>query len=340
MTVKQLAERFTNFAVDECKGSSELYEKLSLNISSDEQILELASHARAGQPVPNLLFGAVHYLLLKGKNHPLKDYYPSIASFPLKIEDSYVAFKDFCHIYRDEILSLLKTKIVQTNEVRRCAYLYPTFCTIFEMVKKPLALIEIGTSAGLQLLWDKYSYSYGTNEVFGAINNKLHITSEVKGDSFPFLLFNSPQVAVRVGIDLHINDLSDDEDYLWLKSLIWPNHHDRLEMFEKAAHCFKENSVCLIEGDGVALLSDISKNIPEEATICVFHTHVANQIPEESKQKLLERIRTIGSKRDIFHLYNNMTDRLLHLDYFLNGKEYTNTIGETDGHGKWFYWGI
>jgi hypothetical protein len=107
-----------------------------------------------------LFFGAVHYLLLKGADHPLKDFYPSIVSNPKSYEDSFEYFKDFCLTHRNEIESILKTKLVQTNEIRRCAYLYPIFCTIYEKVKKPLALIEIGTSAGLQLLWDKYSYSY------------------------------------------------------------------------------------------------------------------------------------------------------------------------------------
>lgn len=48
-------------------------------------------------------FGAVHYLLLKGADHPLKDFYPSIVSNPKSYEDSFEYFKDFCLTHRNEI---------------------------------------------------------------------------------------------------------------------------------------------------------------------------------------------------------------------------------------------
>ena len=77
------ADRFNAFADRECAGSSGLYEYLSLRIAEDDDLLEIASAARPGQPVPNLFFGAVHALLLKGTTHPLKHYYKSAVGNPL-----------------------------------------------------------------------------------------------------------------------------------------------------------------------------------------------------------------------------------------------------------------
>ncbi|CAM3066976.1 DUF2332 domain-containing protein [Filibacter tadaridae] len=77
MNIKWVAERFENFAVLECEGSSELYKTLSLQIAKDNDLLNLCLHAKEGQPIPNLLFGAVHYLLLQGTDHELKEFYPS-----------------------------------------------------------------------------------------------------------------------------------------------------------------------------------------------------------------------------------------------------------------------
>ncbi|WP_089744379.1 DUF2332 domain-containing protein [Gracilibacillus ureilyticus] len=333
-----LSQRFRDFAKRECKGSSNLYEYLSHEISRDEQILELSLHARDGQPVPNLLFGAVHYLLLKGKDHPLKQYYPSLVKHPLDVEAAFPHFKNFCKQHENEIITLLKNKLVQTNEVRRCTYLYPSFCYMYKKVNKPLSLIEIGTSAGLQLLWDKYSYSYGTGEVFGEENAHVHISSEIKGDNLPSFLPGPPPVGSKIGLDLHISDLRDTEDYLWLKSLIWPEHKERMELFDQAASCFQKNPVELLEGDGIALLDGVVETLPDNALIGIFHTHVANQFPEELKHQLLEKVQKIGAGRDIFHLYNNMWDRKLHLDYFIDGVEHNQVIGETDGHGRWFEW--
>jgi hypothetical protein len=84
MGINRISEKFEIFAESECKGSSELYEFLSLNIAKDEEILELASYVKEGQPIPNLLFGAVHYLLLKGKVHSLREFYPSVTKKPLR----------------------------------------------------------------------------------------------------------------------------------------------------------------------------------------------------------------------------------------------------------------
>lgn len=335
-----ISDRFKNFAVKECKGSSQLYEHLSKKISEDDEMLELCSNAKEGQPIPNLFLGAVHYLLLKGTEHELKQFYGSIVESPNKGKGCFPYFKDFCQKNKNEIISILKRKLVQTNEVRRCSYLYPSFCYIYEKVKKPLALIEIGTSAGLQLLWDEYCYSYGTDKIFGNHNSDVHIKADVKGEVPPFLMSTSPPVSTRVGLDLHINDLNNSEDYLWLKSLIWPNHSERRELFEGASNYVRRNHLNLIEGDGIALLSDIVKEISEDSVICVFHTHVANQLPQEAKSKLLKDVKLIGKQRDIFHLYNNIQDRNLHLDYYIDGNEYSSVVGETDGHGRWFSWNL
>lgn len=228
--------------------------------------------------------------------------------------------------------------MVQTNEVRRCAYLFPTFNYIFQLGKKPIALIEIGTSAGLQLLWDKYSFSYGTDEVYGDENSEVRIKAEVKGENYPFLNGKIAPVVSRIGIDLNTIDLTDEEDYLWLKALIWPNHMERRRLFEQAAKIVEKTTLMLIEGDGVELLPSISKEISQNYAICVFHTHVANQMPLEVREKLLDQIKLIGADREIFHVYNNIQDKELHLDYYIDGKEFTNTVGETDGHGRWFSW--
>lgn len=327
-----------NFAMNECKGSSELYEYFSLEIAKDDELLELCTNASKGQPVPNLLFGAVHYLLLKGTEHRLKEYYPSAVNNPKPFNGAFTSFKDFCLQYKTEIILLLQQRLVQTNEVRRCAYLYPVFSLIYKKTRKPLALIEIGTSDGLQLLWDKYSYSYGTGKVFGNTYSTLKIKSEIIGENNPVLASSPPPVNMRIGIDLNPVDLNVEDEELWLKALIWPEHGERQLMFENAASYMKENPVHLVKGDGVRLLSKYVDVIPRDSTICIFHTHVANQMPLKVKELLLRTIETIGKKQDVFHIYNNVQDKFLHLDYYVDGFENKETIAETDGHGRWFKW--
>lgn len=335
-----VADRFKRFAASECRGSSRLYAFLAEQVAHDEELLQLAAHARQDQPIPNLFFGAIHHLLLQGTSHELRNYYPSISIHPLDAEAAFPAFKDFCLQHQSEIGKLLRTRLVQTNEVRRCAYLYPAFCYIYEKVQRPLALIEIGTSAGLQLLWDRYGYKYDSSEkAYGDPTSTLIIRSELQGDRSPSLLSQSPPVAAIIGVDLHVVNLLDPEDYRWLRSLIWPEHAERRLMFDQAVQCLKENPAQLIEGDGVKLLPELAANMPQDAALCIFHTHVANQIPQEGKAALLEQIDRLGAQRDVFHLYNNISDtgRLL-LDYYIGGNAFHETLAEIDGHGHWFRW--
>jgi hypothetical protein len=127
-------------------------------------------------------------------------------------------------------------------------------------------------------------------------------------------------VISRIGIDLRTIDLTNDDDRLWLNALIWPEHNDRKDLFNRAAERVKENPIKLIDGNGVKLLAGLTEDIPKEYAICVFHTHVANQMSADAKENLLEQVSLIGSGRDIFHIYNNIYDKDLHLDYYLDGK--------------------
>jgi hypothetical protein len=130
-----ISNRFRTFATRECKGSSIIYEHLSENIAADDELLQLASYVRQGQPAPNLFFGAVHYLLLKGKSHELREYYGSIVNNPRNAAGAFPYFRDFCLKYQNEIIQIIENKLVQTNEVRRCTYLFPAFCYIYEKTK-------------------------------------------------------------------------------------------------------------------------------------------------------------------------------------------------------------
>ncbi|MBG9794839.1 hypothetical protein ABD76_21085 [Paenibacillus dendritiformis] len=78
MVYLSLSHRFARFAQQECAGSCDLYEHLALHIAADDELLRIASHGRPGQPVPNLLFGAVQYLLLSGADHELRRYYDGL----------------------------------------------------------------------------------------------------------------------------------------------------------------------------------------------------------------------------------------------------------------------
>jgi len=337
MGLDVIADGFRQFA-KECSGSSRLYECLSENIAGDRELLRLSSYAKEGQPVPNLLFGAVHYLLLQGKHDPLAMYYGSLVDEPEAAEEAFPAFQQFCLKYREEIVPILASKHVQTNEVRRCAYLYPVFCSIYASMKRPLSLIEIGTSAGLQLHWDRYGYFYPSKPgvIYGNPKSGLVLAAEMRGKAWPDLLPLSPPVTDRIGIDLHVNDLSDAEDCLWLQALIWPEHAERRANFVQAAAIASIGGTRLVQGNAIKLLAGLAAETDSESVLCIFHTHVANQLSEHDKTELLLTIEHLGRQRDVCHIYNNMRDRQLHLDCYKKGLMQEAILVEADGHGRWF----
>ena len=132
-----LAERYRRFAEREARGRSPLYERFALGVAGDRELLELLEQLPPAKQQPNLLFAAVLYL---GGRQP-----------------DFGAFRAFVLDHADHVLATLAARQTQTNEVGRCALLLP----LLARLPGPLALVEVGASAGLCLLADRYAYDYG-----------------------------------------------------------------------------------------------------------------------------------------------------------------------------------
>ncbi|MYE82165.1 MAG: DUF2332 family protein [Gammaproteobacteria bacterium] len=141
--------------------ASPLYAELSYAVSESPELLALAAHTRPRQPPPNMLFGAVQYLLLRGAEHPLAAHYPIVSGEPRPMKPAAGDFRDFCRAYAGEVAELVRTRRTQTNVVRRCTCLVPAFSIVSrEAQGRPLHLIDLGASAGLNLNFDRYGVRY------------------------------------------------------------------------------------------------------------------------------------------------------------------------------------
>ena len=279
---EELSQIFERSANEEFHNSSPLYEHLSLAIAKDPEMLSLAAHCRKGERAPNLFFAAVHLLFLKGTRHPLSLYYQGLSGSSLGTDDPYPTFRSFCLEYDEEIRSLISARLVQTNEVSRCACLVPAFVLVSRGAKgRPLHLVEIGASAGLNLLWDRYAYDYGEMRRCGDMNSPVQIKCAVKGNSIPPLPERFPDVSARVGIDVNPLDVSDREHALWLRALVWPEHSERAELLRRALQVARQNQPTLIRGDGVESLPAVIEAVPKDSVLCnrsdvyADRTHIA-----------------------------------------------------------------
>ncbi len=339
----QLAKVFRRFSEHECADVSPLYGHLSGRISEDDLLLELAAEAAPGQPVPNLLFGAVHYLLLRDPANELAQFYASLTRDPAPLDEAFRFFRAFCTRKYDALSLLLRTRRVQTNEVRRCAYLMPAFCIINHWARgKPLALIEVGASAGLNLLFDRYGYDFGEHGRFGDTRSGVLIKSEMRGAAPLGLMHQLPRVTSRVGIDLNPLDITRDDDATWLRALIWPEQRDRSALLKNAITIARSATPQVIAANATDAIGYCIQAAPDDTAVCVFHTHTLNQFSRAARATFAERLNAAAKHRDaMFQLSAEWIDTAhprLDLTTWTKGQSVHQTLADCAPHGAWSHW--
>jgi hypothetical protein len=339
--IEALAQRFERFARRECQVSP-LYERLSFGIAQDPELLGVAAQAQPGQPVPNLFLAAVHFLLLHAQQHPLAAFYPSLSPATPLAADPYPSFRGFCLERREEILALISTRLVQTNEVRRCACLLPAFAVVAaHRHGRPLALVEIGASAGLNLLWDRYGYEYGTAKPYGDPRSPVQIGCTLRGHRLPPLPAALPPVATRIGIDLNPIDVCDPDAALWLRALVWPDEGGRAELLQRALQLAQQDPPRLLAGNALERLPEALATIPDDQTLCVFHTHTMNQFPAEARASLAALLTEHAADRDLYRVsieWFGQEHPRLECVAFENGVRTESLLAHCGSHGEWIEW--
>ena len=340
--LQKLAQIFKRFSEETYIGSSPLYATLSNGIANDIDVLDIASSAR-GRPVPNLLFAAVHCLLLRGAVDKLSSFYPSLTPDPRPNSEAYPHFRDFCLAHESAIRDLLSTRLVQTNEVGRCAYLLPAFSLIAgENPGLPLSLVDIGTSAGLHLLWDRYSYEYAGRVVTGDESSSVRIVTEVRGSNSPPIPSGFPSVAFRIGLDLNPVRLTDPDSALWLRALIWPEHERRAAQLKAAIRLAIDNPPTLIAGNALETLPVVLDQTPKDSTLCIFHNYTLNQFSREDRGQFNSILDECSMDRDVYLLSAEgrwgHSFATLELVSIRGGSRSIRKLANVDFHGRWLEW--
>jgi hypothetical protein len=336
-----LARRFVRFAQREC-AVSPLYARLAQGIAQDPAVLSIAAQARPDQPLPNLFLAAVHFLLLQRPRQALAVFYPNLSAGNLVTGDPYPSFRAFCLAHAEAIRLLIATRLVQTNEVRRCACLLPAFALIAARTEgRPLALVEIGTSAGFNLFWDRYGYDYGDGRRYGDTHSPVQLTCRVLGALHPPLPMTWPTVATRVGLDLHPLDVGDPDAALWLQALVWPDEAGRAELLKRALEMIRRNPPRLVGGDALDRLPAVLATVPDKHVLCVFHTHTINQFSVEARGRLSEILAARATTRDLYRVsieWLGTEHPHLELGVFEHGQQTAQLLAHCGSHGEWIQW--
>lgn len=326
-------------------GESLLYERLSRDISGDSKILSIAARARTGQDPPYLLFATVHYLLLKGATHPLASFYRTTPSFDASKQglDPFPDFRSFCLNHEEEIVRLISTRTVQYQKPNRCAILLPALQLVARHGKSPLSMIEIGASAGLNLLWDSYGYSYSNGFRCGVHENAPLLTCQLKGMYLPPLPTVLPKVAFRIGVDLYPVDLDNTDSLVWLRSFVNPDHTFGAELLDTALKVAQSEKPEVKAGDAVELLPALLREAPENSTICVMNSYLFLQLSQESIDSLRNTMLEFSREREVFQIslerVPNTDFARLELIAYRKGKARRKELARCSSSGEWMEWG-
>lgn len=268
--------RYRQFADMECKGYSEIYDGLARAVSDDNEVLAFI----AGMPVvqPNLFFASVQ--LLTG---------------PDSMPRTGPELRAFLKGRGREVGDLMRSRRTQTNEVGRCAILLPA------LPSGPLALVEVGASAGLCLLLDQFCYEFGSTPI-GDAASPVHVRCTTAG---PVPLPTTvPHVVWRRGLDANPINVHDDDAIWWLLACVWPDHRERRRRLEGAIGLARAQPPAVSAGDLVDDLPAVLAEVPDDAQLVVFHSAVLSYVSPDRRQAFADTLADASKQRDIVWLSN------------------------------------
>ena len=241
----------------------------------------------AGAVLGLRLMGAVHRLVLEGRLPELAGVYRRPDADP---EEAWGLFARALNEHTDELAPLLD-RTVQTNEVGRCAALLPGFLIVAERTGLPLRVLEVGSSAGLHLRWDRYRYE-ADGFSWGPTDSPLRLGFELSGPLPPRV---PAIVAERRGCDLSPLDPTSQEGRLTLLSYLWPDQRHRAERMEGAIAIAAEAPAEVDRaGAAVWLRERLAEPAPGLATV-VFHSIVMQYLEEAEREEFEQTMEEAGA---------------------------------------------
>ena len=193
------------------------------------------------------------------------------------------------------IAEFISTQGVQTNEVQRCWALLPCFLELARRAgAQSVDLIELGPSAGLNLVWDRYRYRYLAGE-WGPADSPLRLEGSERRPVPSEIMWTRPTVRRRVGVDLDPIDVGTDDGARLLKCFVWADQHERLHRLDLAIDALRGNPPTLVRGDFVSLLPELLDDRDDDTLMIVFETAALGYVSSEGRDEVLGALERAGA---------------------------------------------
>jgi hypothetical protein len=246
-------------------------------------------------------------------------------------QPDYGAFRRFVLEHADQLVATMLARRTQTNEVGRCALLLPLLAGL----PGPLALVEVGASAGLCLLPDRYAYDYA-GTIVGDPAAPLRLACQPYGP-VP-IPAQPPEVVWRRGIDPHA--------VRWLECWVWPDQPHRLARLRAAVGIARADPPVVVQGDLLELLGPVVAQAPAGATVVVFHAATLVYLSEPGRQRFARLVAELPATwiwaegPGVVMQPPERPRRIPEPDQsvFLLGQGSRRLVGLADPHGGWLQW--
>lgn len=280
------------------------------------------------------LAAGFHALVLSGRDAGLAALYPPASPDPARL---WPAVEQAMERHADLLLAWLDSP-PQTNEVRRSAPLIAAVNWLTSAFGLPVVLSELGSSAGLNLLWDHYALIVGDRR-YGPRPAALELAPDWQGPLPPLA---APRIINRAGVDL--NPLDPEADRLRLMSYIWPDQADRLARTDAALRLAARLRPPVARGDAAGWLAQrLARPIPGALHI-VFHTIAWQYFPDTTRQGVLDALDEAGARATLQAPLAHLTleadqgRRGARLQLMLWPGAAGFELGRADFHGRWVDW--
>lgn len=282
------------------------------------------------------LCGGLHGLVLAGEDAGLARVYPPDTASPDAVRTAVAAA-----IARHDLrLCADLDSAPQTNEIGRSAMLLPGFLAIARETGLPLDLREIGSSAGLNLLFDRFRYRYG-DSAWGDAGSPVKLAPEVRGAAPE--LSGVLEVASRMGSDIAPVDVSRESERLRLASYVWPDQTARLERLVAAATLAGEASLSVQKADAADFVEAALAARAPGRVLTLFHSIMWQYLPPETRTRIEAALEAAGRADGppIAWLRMEPADTkepfaLVSLTLWPGGNR--RDLARCDFHGRWIEW--
>jgi hypothetical protein len=245
------------------------------------------------------------------------------------IGDALVRHREFLTRWTEE-------QDVQTNEVQRSWALLPGFLSLVD--GRPFDLLELGPSAGLNLMWDRYAYRYTTG---GWGTGALELSGDDRIPPPAELLARQVVVARRRGIDLNPVDVTTDHGARLLQAFVWADQTERLERLRRAIETVRQDPPELMRGDYVESLPALLADRSEGTQLVVFQTASTMYLDEGALARVRAALHEAARHEPLVFLTTGRAPDddgfALEVERYPDGG--STRLGVFDFHGEWLDWG-